>query len=138
MEVKINKQIIHDGEIIPFHLTQTNPEIKFHRMQNTYYTILMVDPDAPSPSNPIYKYWLHWLVINNSDTIAFYHYPSPPPGSGYHRYIFYVFAQKKWINPSDLDLKINGESNRKNFNLGSFIHSFELEMIYTTYFRTSR
>lgn len=28
------------------------------------YTLLMSDPDAPSPNNPTHREWLHWLVTN--------------------------------------------------------------------------
>jgi phosphatidylethanolamine-binding protein (PEBP) family uncharacterized protein len=28
------------------------------------YTLLMVDPDAPSPDNPAMREWLHWIVTN--------------------------------------------------------------------------
>uniref|UniRef100_A0A3Q7JIK1 Flowering locus T n=1 Tax=Solanum lycopersicum TaxID=4081 RepID=A0A3Q7JIK1_SOLLC len=30
----------------------------------TFYTLVMVDPDAPTPSNPCHKDYLHWLVTN--------------------------------------------------------------------------
>ncbi|EXC19883.1 hypothetical protein L484_017860 [Morus notabilis] len=29
-----------------------------------FYTLLMVDPEAPSPSNPSQREYLHWLVID--------------------------------------------------------------------------
>ncbi|CAM9923116.1 unnamed protein product, partial [Phaeothamnion confervicola] len=28
------------------------------------YTLLMVDPDAPSPQDPVAAEWLHWMVVN--------------------------------------------------------------------------
>eukprot|EP00877_Chromochloris_zofingiensis_P014955 jgi/Chrzof1/9713/Cz04g13040.t1 len=28
------------------------------------YTLMMVDPDAPSPDDPVNAQWLHWLVVN--------------------------------------------------------------------------
>jgi phosphatidylethanolamine-binding protein (PEBP) family uncharacterized protein len=28
------------------------------------YTLIMVDPDAPSPDDPKMKEWLHWIVAN--------------------------------------------------------------------------
>ncbi|XP_051121472.1 protein FLOWERING LOCUS T-like isoform X2 [Andrographis paniculata] len=30
----------------------------------TFYTLVMVDPDAPSPSNPSLREYLHWLVTD--------------------------------------------------------------------------
>ena len=32
--------------------------------KGAYYTLLMVDPDAPFPENPFLKYWLHWMVVD--------------------------------------------------------------------------
>ncbi|CAN1162631.1 Protein HEADING DATE 3A [Linum perenne] len=30
----------------------------------TFYTLVMVDPDAPSPSDPSLREYLHWLVTD--------------------------------------------------------------------------
>ncbi|OEL27184.1 Protein HEADING DATE 3A [Dichanthelium oligosanthes] len=29
-----------------------------------FYTLVLVDPDAPSPSNPSLREYLHWMVID--------------------------------------------------------------------------
>ncbi|KAL3323661.1 hypothetical protein AABB24_038027 [Solanum stoloniferum] len=29
----------------------------------TFYTLVMVDPDAPTPSNPYHKEYLHWFIF---------------------------------------------------------------------------
>ncbi|XP_073112021.1 protein HEADING DATE 3A isoform X1 [Elaeis guineensis] len=36
--------------------------------QRRLYTLVMVDPDAPSPSNPTYREYLHWLVTDIPET----------------------------------------------------------------------
>ncbi|XP_048436597.1 protein HEADING DATE 3A-like isoform X3 [Pyrus x bretschneideri] len=36
----------------------------------TFYTLVMVDPDAPSPSDPNLKEYLHWLVTDIPATTA--------------------------------------------------------------------
>ena len=33
-------------------------------VRSEMYTVLMVDPDAPSRDNPSNKYWLHWAIGN--------------------------------------------------------------------------
>ncbi|KAG0544438.1 hypothetical protein BDA96_02G275500 [Sorghum bicolor] len=38
-------------------------EIEGHD-QTKLYTLVMVDPDAPSPSKPEYREYLHWLVTD--------------------------------------------------------------------------
>ncbi|XP_038975238.1 protein HEADING DATE 3A-like [Phoenix dactylifera] len=36
--------------------------------QRRLYTLVMVDPDAPSPSNPTHREYLHWLVTDIPET----------------------------------------------------------------------
>ena len=31
---------------------------------NAFYSLALSDPDAPIPSNPSAREWLHWLVVN--------------------------------------------------------------------------
>lgn len=58
----------------------------------------MVDPDAPSPANPKYRSWLHWLVINipghdiqrGEEVVP---YDPPAPGPNRHRYLYLLFKQ---------------------------------------------
>ncbi|XP_077417745.1 phosphatidylethanolamine-binding protein 4 isoform X1 [Vanacampus margaritifer] len=72
--------------------------------ENTFYTLVMVDPDAPSRSSPSQRYWRHWLVTDvkgsslldgpiQGKTITRYVAPTPPPGSGFHRYQFLLYMQ---------------------------------------------
>jgi phosphatidylethanolamine-binding protein len=124
-----------NGMILSFEEVQKMPTIKFNKDPNKLYTIIMVDPDAPSRKNPIYKYWLHWLIINNHDIIAPYHPPAPPAGSGRHRYYFYLFEQKSVSNKDKLN---NLYEERNNFNLENFIVKYNLNQINCVYFETER
>ncbi|XP_037514707.1 uncharacterized protein LOC119391104 [Rhipicephalus sanguineus] len=64
-----------------------------------WYTVILLDPDAPSKSNPKMRHWLHWLVVNvphnDTTTLTKYAGPTPPPGSGRHRYVFLAYEQKQ-------------------------------------------
>jgi len=44
----------------------------------------MIDRDAPISHNG--NVYLHWLKMNNNQTIKPYYGPHPPPNSGSHRY----------------------------------------------------
>ncbi|XP_021753088.1 protein FLOWERING LOCUS T-like [Chenopodium quinoa] len=65
----------------------------------TFYTLVMVDPDAPSPSNPHLREYLHWLVTDIPGTTGATFgqevvcYESPRPSQGIHRFVFVLFQQ---------------------------------------------
>ena len=73
------------------------------------YTLLMVDPDPPSRQNPVYREWLHWIVtdvraggdaagtldIDGGHEAIAYAGPTPPKGTGLHRYCFILFRQAR-------------------------------------------
>jgi protein FLOWERING LOCUS T len=65
----------------------------------TFYTLVMVDPDAPSPSNPNLREYLHWLVTDIPGTTGpsfgqeVVCYENPRPTMGIHRYVFVLFRQ---------------------------------------------
>jgi hypothetical protein len=45
--------------------------------------VVMSDPDAVKPD------YIHWITTGTKDILP-YHGPTPPPGTGVHRYIFYL------------------------------------------------
>lgn len=125
LDVKYNGTIVNYGNILPLDVSTYKPTVSYNLKPNTYYTLLMIDPDAPSADNPIFSNWLHWLVgnisvsNNNGDTILQYHPPTPPKGSGPHRYILLLFRHNKRNN------YINFET-RDNFKLKPFILKYNL------------
>uniref|UniRef100_A0A0D9UYC2 Uncharacterized protein n=1 Tax=Leersia perrieri TaxID=77586 RepID=A0A0D9UYC2_9ORYZ len=60
---------------------------------------VMVDPDAPSPSDPNLREYLHWLVTDIPGTTGASFgtevvcYESPRPTLGIHRLVFLLFEQ---------------------------------------------
>jgi phosphatidylethanolamine-binding protein (PEBP) family uncharacterized protein len=109
------------------------PIVNYDKDPNKWYTLMMVDPDAPSPSNPEYRYWLHWLVVNQSiksdgDIVNEYNGPDPPQGSNTHRYFTCVFEQQNPIH----NIK---EQPRKMFQVSDFVNEYDLKLISCTKFR---
>jgi hypothetical protein len=75
--------------------SSSTPIIKLYPLH--YSALIMYDPDAPD-SKPLS--YLHYLVINikngdirSGDVIVPYAGPTPPPGTGSHRYIFEQLEQ---------------------------------------------
>jgi phosphatidylethanolamine-binding protein (PEBP) family uncharacterized protein len=71
----------------------------------TTYTFMMIDPDAPTPDDPKFGYWRHWVVASipsssvddiaaEGKTLTPYLAPGPKDESGPHRYLFLLFAEK--------------------------------------------
>lgn len=116
---------ITNGMYIDLSHVQAQPKIKFSIPHNKYYTLLMADPDAPSRKNPKYKYWLHWLVMNNNDEIIGFSPSNPPPKSGKHRYYIYLFEQPNKIE----NLPQSNEYGRKNFSIDNFINKYKLSLV---------
>nr|ABQ85553.1 flowering locus T-like/terminal flower1-like protein [Picea abies] len=65
----------------------------------TCFTLIMTDPDAPSPSDPTLREYLHWIVTDIPATTAasfgreLMRYEAPRPTIGIHRYVFTLFKQ---------------------------------------------
>ncbi|KRT85789.1 hypothetical protein AMK59_2607, partial [Oryctes borbonicus] len=81
------------------------PTVNWTAAQDAYYTLAMVDPDAPSRENPTFRAVNHWLIGNifgldleSGDVITAYAGSGPPKGSGLHRYVFLVFKQNEKLN----------------------------------------
>lgn len=111
--------------------------IDFPRTAGYTYAIAMLDPDAPSRSDPKFRPILHWLVVNldagdakapvdyKKGTELFrYRGPKPPMGSGPHRYAFLAYKQYKHIDmPQTLIVPYD---KRKNFNITKFAKEHSL------------
>lgn len=82
----------------------SQPNLDWNAKSNTYYTIIMVDPDLPSRRDPKFREWNHWLVVNihgndieTGNVLIDYIPPGPPKSTGLHRYVFLVFKQTEKI-----------------------------------------
>ncbi|KAJ4837744.1 hypothetical protein Tsubulata_015337 [Turnera subulata] len=97
-----SKQVSNGCEIKPSSAAN-KPNVQIigsSRLPPDLYTLVMVDPDAPSPSDPTYREWLHWIVVDipeKSDATKGFElvpYMGPQPPSGTHRYVFALFKQR--------------------------------------------
>ncbi|KAI5746874.1 hypothetical protein M8J77_008441 [Diaphorina citri] len=107
------------------------PEVTWNADSSSYYTLVMTDPDAPSRQNPKAREWRHWLVVNipgsqisRGQTITPYAGPTPPKGTGLHRYVLLVYKQ-----PSQLDFEESKskEWKRNNFSVQKFAQKYKLQ-----------
>ncbi|KAJ4721672.1 Flowering locus T-like protein [Melia azedarach] len=93
----------------------------------TFYTLVMVDPDAPSPSEPNLKEYLHWLVTDIPATTGanfgqeIICYESPRPTVGIHRFVFVLFQQlgRETVYAPKWRQNFSTKNFAKLYNLGS-------------------
>ena len=90
---------------------------------DSFYTLIMTDPDAPSRADPKYGQFQHWLVVNipGSDLAkglvkTSYIGSGAPPNTALHRYIFLVYKQQQAKQSFDAVLDLNKKANKKRVN----------------------
>ncbi|XP_022984743.1 CEN-like protein 1 [Cucurbita maxima] len=93
------KQVANGHELPPcFVSSKPRVEVGGDDMRSAF-TLIMIDPDAPSPSDPFHKEYLHWMVTDIPGTTdasfgkEMMSYESPNPLIGIHRYVFVLFKQ---------------------------------------------
>ncbi|KAF5800487.1 putative phosphatidylethanolamine-binding protein [Helianthus annuus] len=102
MDVVYNPQcpVLNGHEIRP-NLIATKPRVNIGGVDmRSSYTLIMTDPDAPSPSDPYLREHLHWIVTDIPGTTdatfgrEIVSYEKPKPVIGIHRYVFLLFKQR--------------------------------------------
>nr|QVX19920.1 flowering locus T/terminal flower 1-1 [Equisetum giganteum] len=106
--------------------------------KDTLYTLIMTDPDAPSPSEPYMREWLHWIVTDipagadasyGREIIA---YEAPKPTIGIHRYVFVGYQQTA-------PMAVMPPSNRNNFSTRDFAAVYRLGLpVAAVYFNAQK
>lgn len=77
------------GEVLTPTIAQDQPQVHWTVEDGKFYTVFMIDPDAPSRANPSKREWFHWGVINipgcdidKGEVFAPYIGAGPPPNTG--------------------------------------------------------
>jgi phosphatidylethanolamine-binding protein (PEBP) family uncharacterized protein len=100
---------VFDGEHLGLNTTKVEPHVDVNKLEtyksfHGYYTLAMVDPDAPGPENCSFAQVIHWLVtdipynLSKSQAISsggtvLAPYLLPTPIIGTHRYTLLLFEQ---------------------------------------------
>uniref|UniRef100_A0A8R7VH25 Protein HEADING DATE 3A n=1 Tax=Triticum urartu TaxID=4572 RepID=A0A8R7VH25_TRIUA len=94
-----NRTVSNGCELKPSMVAQQpRVEVGGNEMR-TFYTLVMVDPDAPSPSDPNLREYLPRLVTDIPGTTGASFgqevmcYESPRPTMGIHRFVLVLFQQ---------------------------------------------
>ncbi|GJM99863.1 hypothetical protein PR202_ga17002 [Eleusine coracana subsp. coracana] len=103
MSVRFGTKDLTNGCEIKPSVAAALPVIHIAGRANDLFTLVMTDPDAPSPSEPSMREWLHWLVVNipggrepsQGEEVVPYMGPRPP--LGIHRYVMVLYQQKSRV-----------------------------------------
>uniref|UniRef100_A0A2H1W3R8 SFRICE_008466 n=1 Tax=Spodoptera frugiperda TaxID=7108 RepID=A0A2H1W3R8_SPOFR len=110
------------------------PVVQWAAKDEEYYTLAMVDPDAPSREEPKFREWHHWLVgnihgghIGKGEILSEYIGSGPPKGTGLHRYVFLVYKQPEKCDFSKMPkLRNNSGDKRGKFSIAKFATQYKL------------
>ncbi|PIN10407.1 Phosphatidylethanolamine binding protein [Handroanthus impetiginosus] len=141
IEVRViygNREVNNGSDLRPSQvINQPRVEIGGNDFRN-FYTLVLVDPDAPSPSNPHLKEYLHWLVTDIPATTGANYgqeivcYEGPRPSLGIHRLVFVLFRQ---LGRQSVD----APGWRQNFNTRDFAELYNLgSPVAAVYFNCQR
>jgi phosphatidylethanolamine-binding protein (PEBP) family uncharacterized protein len=103
---KINLQVRHAdktsiarGHFLESKKVQEKPSIKYEAKSDSFYTLMMVDPDIPLKSTE-HDAWNHYTLVNvpgndltQGEVLADWVPPAPPKHTGVHRYIWLLLEQ---------------------------------------------
>jgi phosphatidylethanolamine-binding protein (PEBP) family uncharacterized protein len=110
---------------------------------NTTYTFLLVDPDAPTPDDPKFAYWRHWVVSSipssgdatndaakSGKTLTEYLGPGPKDDSKPHRYMFLLYREPEGLRELTKE-DVGGEEfvQRRSFGAKEWTVKFGLELV---------
>eukprot|EP00246_Nothoceros_aenigmaticus_P017245 TRINITY_DN82_c0_g1_i5.p1 TRINITY_DN82_c0_g1~~TRINITY_DN82_c0_g1_i5.p1 ORF type:complete len:142 (+),score=8.85 TRINITY_DN82_c0_g1_i5:398-823(+) len=97
MSVYYNVRQVNNGCEIKPSATTSPPSVQIagRTSSDSYFTLVMTDPDAPSPSEPSMREWVHWIVTNIpastdvSQGTEIVPYMGPKPPIGIHSSIWF-------------------------------------------------
>uniref|UniRef100_A0A0B7K6D1 Phosphatidylethanolamine-binding protein n=1 Tax=Bionectria ochroleuca TaxID=29856 RepID=A0A0B7K6D1_BIOOC len=77
------------------------------------YLLLLVDPDAPTPDDPKFAFWRHWMRRSSKP----------------HRYLFLLFREPKGLDLTKED--VGGEEfvQRRSFDPAAFVSKYGLNLV---------
>lgn len=137
LEVQFGILSVNHGNILtPLDVRSPPTHLSWAVDYGAFYTLLFIDPDAPSRKEPSLREFLHWMVgnmpyfnPNAGETIAGYISSAPPEGTGLHRYTFLMFKQPGKIVFDEPRLPNTTFAGRPGFNTREFVSKYRLQLV---------
>ncbi|KAJ7448692.1 PEBP-like protein [Mycena galericulata] len=147
-EVPLSETVEAPGIVIAAAPTEADITSEGLVKNETFYTLAMFDPDAPSAAQPTSSQFRHWVitglkptedltapVLQTAPAANAYRPPAPPKGSGIHRYTFVLFREPPNFSlpdgASELDPTIEA---RRRWDAVKFGERNGLQMVGATFY----
>ncbi|KAH8251219.1 hypothetical protein KR032_003274 [Drosophila birchii] len=124
---------IEEGKVYTPTELKFQPRLDWAADPGSFYTVLMICPDAPNRENPMYRSWLHWLVVNvpgldimKGQAISDYFGPLPPKDSGIQRYLILVYQQSDKLDFDEKKIELSNADGHSNFEVKKFAEKYEM------------
>ncbi|KAK7402464.1 hypothetical protein QQX98_011791 [Neonectria punicea] len=143
LDVAFNARPVSFGDLFRSSECKSAPDISFKpetdAAADASYLLLLVDPDAPTPDDPKFAFWRHWVlsglqparqsVKQTKDALTEYLGPGPKDDSKPHRYLFLLFREPAGLSLAKED--VGGEEfiQRRSFDPAKFIEKHQLRLV---------
>lgn len=130
LKITMDGHEVHNGQEVSLDALAAEPQVRITGCSSSdVFTLVMVDPDMPSPSKPKYKDTLYWMVSNikggnvegGDFTVEFM---PAEPAQGKHRYVFLLFK-----NPNGIFTQFNPPNVRVSFQTKQWAKEHGLEPV---------
>jgi len=119
------------------HKIHAHPTVEIETpTDNVYYTLVLLDADAPSHDSPTHSPYLHWIITNfqgativDAHTLCTYQAPKVGPEDK-HRLIFLLYQSNEQITATP----IIDQEKRGPFPLKQFVKDNKLTLVSATAF----
>ncbi|KAL4902101.1 hypothetical protein BDW74DRAFT_181264 [Aspergillus multicolor] len=141
--IKFGEKAVELGNLFRVSEVRSAPTVSFDKeadvLEGHLYTLLLIDPDAPTPDDPKFAYWRHWVVsgltaseglsAESARTLTEYLGPGPKDDSRPHRYLFLLFREPEGLTLSKED--VGGEEfvQRRSFGATGWVESHGLKLV---------
>lgn len=128
-----NDKKVNFGEELTPRDVKNPPSVTWQSKPDDFYTLVMIDPDAPSKKDPKFGEVNHWLVVNikgsdvtTGNVIKEYLGSGPIYGTGLHRYVFLLYQQKGVLEFDEPRTRKLSTAHRRHFKVRTFAEKYKL------------
>ncbi|OAQ77961.1 phosphatidylethanolamine-binding protein [Purpureocillium lilacinum] len=146
-EPEVRSYIPFSSPLFPIHQRRKEAE-RANVPSSASYTLMLVDPDAPTPEDPKFAFWRHWVlpglqplagvdgvVAQTKPAVTDYLGPGPKDSSNPHRYLFLLFREPDGLDLTEADVGGHEFPQRRSFDAPAFVEQHKLTLVAVNWMR---